>query len=202
MQLSVETNFEGVQRQLDLLAREVGDLALARALNKTIEQARTQMIRGITGEYAVTASYVRERLKIRKAFGKGGRLGLSAELSGSAKRRSANVIAFVERSVTLAQGRRRAKAGLAGRIFVQISKGKRKPLGPRTFIGNQGRTVFERIGKPRLPIRAVQTIDVPQMFNTKRINQAVLAAVKGRFPVIFDRELTYALAQFNARASR
>ncbi|MCL5459996.1 hypothetical protein M3M33_15265, partial [Loigolactobacillus coryniformis] len=64
------------------------------------------------------------------------------------------------------------------------------------FIGNQGRTVFRRVGNKRLPIEGVSTIDVPQMFNTRRINAAVVAAMRAKFPAIFQRELTFALSKW------
>ena len=157
----------------------------ARALNRTMEQARTLMSERIRSEFNLKAAYVRDRLRIRKAFSRAGSLSISAELVGSDKRRrSANVIAFG------------AKPSGRG-VSVQISKGKRKTI-EGAFIGNRGRTVFRREGKARLPIAPVQTIDVGQMFNTCRINAAVVAAVRARFPAIFQRELAYALSQVRA----
>ena len=65
-----------------------------------------------------------------------------------------------------------------------------------SFIGNQGRTVFVRTGKDRLPIKAVNTIDVPQMFNTRRINQAVQRIMQERFATNFDRALRDVLREW------
>ena len=195
MKLSVQTNFPEVEKQLKQMREDIARKALARALNRTLEQARTQMQREITKEFNVRASFVRERLKINRAYASG-RLEIRAELVGGGKRRSANIIAFVEKSVSLAQARKRAKDGTLRVLRVKVKRGAYKPL-PGAFIGNNGRTVFKRTGKTRLPIEPVRTIEVAQMFNTKRINQAVVKAIEQRFPAIFKRE-----ADFYIRSAR
>jgi hypothetical protein len=198
MELTIKTNFPQVQRQLEQLHADVGGKAMASALNKTIAIAQTQMTREIPAEFMVSAAYVRQRLRITRAIGRRGQVELRATLSASNRKgRSANVIAFVEKSVTLAQARKRAKAGTLGQLFVKIKrKGGRKSLGPKAFIGNKGRTVFQRTGKSRLPIKAVQTIDVTQMFNTRRINAKVVAVAKARFPGIFANEAEFYVRRF------
>ena len=87
------------------------------------------------------------------------------------------------------------KAGLSVKIR---RNGGRKVL-KQGFIGNKGRTAFERVGKARLPIKPLQTIDVPQMFNTKRINAKVVALIRERFPAIAEREVRFYLQRFNAK---
>ena len=200
MEISIKTNFPEVQRQLAKLRQDIGQRALASTINKAIDIAKTQMTREIPAEFMVSAGYVRERLRIKRASASRGKVVLTAELAASNRKgRSANIIAFVEKSVTLAQARKRAKAGTQRQLFVKIKrKGPKKPLGPLAFIGNKGRTVFKRSGKSRLPIQAVQTIDVTQMFNTKRINAKVVATLKARFADIFANEARF----FVARSAR
>jgi hypothetical protein len=181
MQINIRTNFPDVAAELGRLQSAVASQALARALNRTIEQARTEMSRQIRAEYNLGAAYVRDRLSIKRAFASAGQFNLSAELRGGGKRRSANVITF---------GARRAIDG----VSVLIRKGQRKTI-KGAFIGNKGRTVFKRVGKARLPIQPVQTIDVAQMFNARRINAAVQAAMLAKFPAIFERELAYAMSR-------
>ena len=82
------------------------------------------------------------------------------------------------------------------KLRVKVKRGSTKPL-PGAFIGNKGRTVFRRVGKKRLPIEPVQTIDVAQMFNTRRINEVVLATINARLPEIFEREAAFYLQRFN-----
>lgn len=192
--MSITTNFPQVQRKLELLQQDVRNKVTARALNRTIEQAKTQMVREIRTEFVVTAAFVRERLSIKRASFALGKLRLQAELDGNAKRRSANVVRF---------GAREVGAG----VSVKIKRGGPRKIIRGAFIGNKGRTVFARVpgtkmrsrkwdGKHGEQIKPVQTIDVPQMFNTRRINAAVVAAMRAKFPAIFERELAYALAQF------
>lgn len=199
MQISINLNFPEVQRKLDALQRDIGQRALSSAVNKTLALAKTQMIRGIAAEFNVTAAYVRERLRVRRATAKGG-VVIEGSLIGSragGKGRSANIIAFVEKKTSLADARRRRKAGTLNQLFVKVKRrGAAKPL-KGAFIGNNGRTVFERVGKERLPILPKQVIDVPQMFNTKRINSAVVAALKTKFPEVFEREARFFVDRFN-----
>lgn len=198
--LTISADFKDVQRRLDGLQREVREQALVRAVNRTTEQARTDMSREIRSEFVMSAERVRDQLRVVRAGFKQGRAVIEARLvGGRAKGRSLNLIRFVERRATLADGKRRGKAGTQARVFVQIKrKGGKKALGPAAFIGNQGRTVFERVGPKRLPIKAKTTIDVAQMFNTKRINAAVVRKLRDKFPAIVEREVAFYVRKFNA----
>ena len=184
MQISIRTNFPDVAAELGRLQSAVASQVLARSLNRTMDQAKTDMSRRIRAEFNLSAAYVRDRLSIKRAFAAGGQFSLSAELRGGGKRRSANVIIF---------GARKVPEG----VSVLIRKGQRKTI-KGAFIGNKGRTVFRRVGKARLPIEPVQTIEVAQMFNTRRINAAVQAAMLAKFPAIFERELAYAMSRIKA----
>ena len=165
MRLSIETNFPDVQRQMDRLRKDIADKAMARTLNATVAQAKTQMTRQITSEYTLPRAKVVERLRIERARYFAGKLTLQAALVGmnrAGRYRSINVINFKAR---------RGKQGLT----VQIKKaGGRKRIAG-AFIGNKGRTVFQRTGKARLPIKPVQVIGFSQMFNSRKIHGRVLA---------------------------
>jgi hypothetical protein len=206
MEISISHNFPDVQRKLDRLQADVGNRALASAVNKTLAIGRTKMTREIASEFNVTAGYVRERLRIRRASARGARYTIEGGLiGGRGRKRAANIIAFIEKTVSLAEARKRAKAGTQRALFVRIKrKGGKKQVngkyGHGAFIGNKGRTVFEREGKARLPIQPVQTIDVPQMFNARRINEAVVRAMQLNFGRIFDAEARFFVAKFNGRA--
>jgi hypothetical protein len=186
MRLVIEHNFPEVAKKLEALREDIGAKAAARAVNATVAQARTAMSKEIRSEFNISPAKVREKLFIKRATFKGGVLGVEGALESRAvgdKRRAINLINFS------------AKKDVRG-VSVRIKKGNGRKTVRGTFIGNKGRTVFERVGKERLPIRPKQTIGVPQMFNTRRINAAVVAAMKMRFPAIFERELAYALQQF------
>ena len=194
MRLSITTDFPRIQKELERLNDDVRRKATASALNRVVAQARTQMVREITRDYAVTAAYARQRLTIRRAFA-GGRINMEAVLSGSAKKRSANLINF------------NAKETKKG-VTVRISRAGGRKLIRGAFIGNKGRTVFTRVdgtkmasraqyrGKHAEKIKPVQTIDIPQMFNTRRINAAVVRAIREKFPDIMAREVRFRLRKF------
>ena len=203
MQLSIQTNFPQVRKALSNLSTAVRGPATASAINKTLDYGATLMGRLIVSEFNVKLQYVRERLRFRRATAKGG-VNISGSLIGGkdGAKRSANIIAFVEKKTSLADARRRRKAGTLNQLFVKIKRtAPAKPL-PGAFIGNHGRTVFRRVGKERLPIEPVQVIDVAQMFNTKRINGKVVIAMQAKFPEIFNREARFYTDRFNRGAMR
>ncbi len=194
--LTVRTNFPDVQREFERVRQEIRDKAMASAINKTIDQVRTLASREITSTYNVTSAYAKERLRVRRATARAGQLRLEATLvGGDGKRRAANVIAFVERSTTLAQARKRRKAGTLDQLYVKIKRGgPAKPV-KGAFIGNRGRTVFERVGKARLPIKPVQTIDIGQMMMSRKVNGALNAFARAKFPELFRREVAFFMAR-------
>lgn len=203
--ISMRTNFPAVVAKLNQVADDIGNKAMVRALNTTIEQGKTQMARNISQEFRITVGKAKDRLAVYKASAKGGVLRFEATLEATRRGqgRSMNLIAFVENKTTLAQARKRMKAGEGGtqtlrnggtiqkalqvRFQVKRSGGAKVITG--AFIGNKGRTLFIREGKERKPIRALNTIDVPSMFNTKRINASVRKVMLERFEQNFNREL-------------
>ncbi len=197
MKLSIKTDFSDVQRAIKALPAQMADKVMFRTLNAVVAQARTAMVREIRTEYAVTASYVRDRLVVRRARLVGARVDAEAELRASSpgRKRSANVIAFTAREV---------KAGVS--VKIRRSGGRKVITG--AFIGNKGRTVFARVPGTTMgsrtkyrgsqhaeQIKPVQTIDVPQMFNAQRINGAVVRVIESRLRDVFARELAYAMRQ-------
>lgn len=193
IKIDIRDNVAAVKADIDRLRADISERAIASALNKTAEQGRTRMIREISREFAITAGEVRGTLRLSRARPGAGTGRLIAELAPLTKKRGRgfNVIRFLERKVSLAEGRRRAKAGTLRQLGFQIKRGGGTKRIAGVFIGNKGRTVFVREGRARLPIKAVTTIDVAQMFNTRRINGVVVAFIQQKFPELLARELQY-----------
>lgn len=203
--LNVRHNFPEVQRALGQLKVNVSNKVMAKSLNTTMNQAKPAMAKQISAEYKVTSAEVKERLRVVPAVSKTGSVKLEATLlaSNAGKGRSMNLISFVERSISMAQMRKRIKKGEGGtqtlrqggvvkkalRIRFQIKRSGGVKVIPIAFIANDGRTVFVRVGKARLPIKALNTIAITQMFNTKRINGVVVKTMLDRFDKNFSREL-------------
>lgn len=191
LKVDVRHNIDQVLREVGTVQRNIRDRAIGAALNKTIAKCKTEATRAITDEYMLQAGQVRPALDITKASARLGNFVAIITPFGSRSRRgrSLNLIHFVERKVTLAEARRRAKRGTLKQIGFRIKrKGGTKQL-PGIFIANKGRTVFRRRGKARLPIEPVQTIDVPGMFSARRINARVVTVAEREFPIEFARAL-------------
>lgn len=194
--INVRHNFPEVAARLETLSAEVGDKALVRALNKTMDQGKTQMARQISQEFRVSVGTAKERLSITRASARGGVLRFRAILEATrrGKGRSMNLIAFVTKGkVSKAAAKRTGRADLSGQLQFQIKRGGGKKVIKGAFIANQGRTVFIRTGKERLPIKALNTIDIQQMFNTRRIKNVVQQIMLDKFPAHFNRELSAVL---------
>lgn len=189
MKLSISTNFPQVQRQLEAMQQDIANRAVSSALNKVAAQAKTAMSREIRSEFNIGTSIVNQSLRIRRASARRGRFELEAELSSISRsgRRSLNLARFAPRKTRLG-------------VTVKIRR-----RGPRTlirgaFLINGGATVMIRSGAARLPIEARQTIDVPQMFNTRRLNDRVVSLILAKFPAIFANEARFFTERFNRGA--
>lgn len=188
--LTMSHDFPGVARQLDALRDDVATKAQARILNRAGEQGKTASVREIARRYAVSASFARDRIRLSRATFKGGRFFMTVVIqAGDGKHRAANVIHFA------------AKENKVG-VSVKVRRdGPRRTI-PGAFIGNKGRTVFIRTGSKRLPIKSVQTIDIPQMFNARKVKDTVLRVIRERLPAIAEREIAFYVARFNASNTR
>lgn len=203
METSIRIDLSGVaevDRQLARLRGAELQKALYMALNKTGAKAQTQADRMIRERFNISRDQVRGSFVFTRA--KQGTTGAEAVLRifGSPTKvgRSMNMVRFLERSVTLAEARKRVKQGTQNKLrFKILRRGGGLKTIDGAFLGNKGRTVFERTGDKRLPIRAVTTIDIPQMFNTRRINRKVVQVMAQRFPDIFASEAAYFLRRFN-----
>jgi len=190
--LNVRTNFPEVIAKLSQVSDEIGNRAMVRALNATITQGKTEMARDISKEFRISVGTAKDRLDVSKASSKGGVYKFEATLEATrkGKGRSMNVIAFVGALP------KRTKKGKLAQIKFQIKRTGGKKTITGAFIGNKGRTMFIRVGKGRLPIKPVSTIDIPQMFNTKRINEVVQKVMLDKFEANINRELRVVIGGF------
>lgn len=215
MKFSLRNNFPAIARRMEQLPDEIANRAMVRALNQTVEQGRTQMARTIAEEFRVTVGGAKRRLIIERASFRGAlRLRASLQANRAGGGRGMNLINFAEKSITLAAARKRVKAGEGGsyslrngakvqkalQVQFQIKRSGGKKVIPGAFIATNKRTggtaVFIREGKGRYPIKTLTTIDIPQMFNTRRINEVVRKVMLDKFSNNFDRELRVILKGF------
>lgn len=185
--ISIRHNFPDVARRLDQLPDQIANKALVRALNATVDQGKIEMARGINQEFRISVSEAKKRLDVKKATAKGTlRFEAMLEATKRGQGRSMNMIAFVTSEA------RKTKKGMS-QVKFQIKRGGGRKSITGAFVGNKGRTLFIREGDGRLPIKALNTIDIPQMFNTKRINSVVRRVMLEKFSANFNRELRVVL---------
>jgi len=187
---TIKTDFKQVQRQLDTLSIDMQKRVIPAAINKVVAKANTAMVKEITSEFNIKSDEVRSNLRIIRAKKELARwYAVLDPFAKNKKGRGLNLIRFLEKSVTLAEGRRRKKAGTQNQLQFQIKRGAGKKPIAGAFVGNKGRTVFIREGADRLPIKAMTTIDVAQMFNTKRINLKVIEKINAELAIEFERAI-------------
>lgn len=194
IKINIRNNFPEVARALDRVGEDVGNKAMARALNTTVAQGKTAMASQISKEFRIKVADAKDRLDVSKARYKGSlrlEVVLYAKrpygLYGNSEARGMNLIRFVTTAA------KRNKKGKLGQLQFQIKRaGGRKSIKGAFIATNRktnGTSVFIREGKDRMPIRPLTTIDVQQMFNTKRINSVVREVMLKRFSTNFQREL-------------
>lgn len=182
--LTIKVDDSQVRHMLKGLRDATSTQALRQAVNKAANKGNTLMKRAIAKEFNINQQALGPQLKVQGAAG--GYSTITAVIYPLAKapgRRGRNVIEFLERKVTLAEARRRTKSGTLRDLRFEIRRG-RKTLIPGTFVVtyNKGTFVAQRVPGTVTPGRSryagtkhaeklmgTQTIDVPQMFNTKRI---------------------------------
>jgi len=194
MEINVRTDFRDVENKLNKLSNELQLRVIPAAVNKVAAKASTEMTRSIAAEFNLKSSEIRGKLKLRRAQRNVAKWFATLEPVATSRRGgSLNVIRFMEKTVSLAEAKRRRKSGTQNQLRFQILKKGGKKTITGAFIGNNGRTVFVRIGKERLPIRAVQTIGIGQMFNTNRVKSRVLDRINTELPIEMDRAINAAL---------
>jgi len=192
-----------VQKRLAGLSREMQDKVLRPAINKAADKGRAEINRLVPQEFAVKASEVRNAIDVRKA--RSGNLEAVIQIFGSAKRRgrSLNLIHFLAAVQAAGQaikvrggkGNKRELAALQAQLGFLIKKGGGLKKIEGAFIGNNGRTVFMREGKARMPIKRAQVIGFAQMFNSRRVSSRVMDKINRELPVEVDRALKMLLVR-------
>jgi hypothetical protein len=187
---------DAVQRQLQRLAGPEMERATTMAINKVAAKAQTEADRAIRERFVIPRDQVRGSMVLIRA--RRGRMAIEAVLQifGSPTRRgrSMNLVRFMERSVTLAQHRKRAKQGDKQLHFKILRRSGLKTISG-AFLGNKGRTVFRRTGDERLPIEPVQVVGVGQMFNTRAIRERVLLRINRELEVEIGRAVELAISR-------
>lgn len=191
---------------LSMLASVQRDLrpkVIQPALNKMADKVKADLARAIPDEFNVKAAEVRNAVDIRRA--RSGSLEAVVTIFGSSSKRgrSMNLIHFLAavqatgRAIKVrgAKGKKSELAALQKQLGFLIKKGGGLKKIDGAFIGNKGRTIFQRVGRERLPIKPVQVIGFAQMFKSRKIERRILDTIAREMPVEIDRAIKMVLAR-------
>lgn len=161
---------------------KAADKAVARALNRALEGARTDVVKKICAEYAIRPVDVRKTLHIVRA--KPDKLEARILSSG----RAIPLIRF--RVSPIRPPQQKGKKIAERRVVVAgVKFGTAEPF-PYSFIakvGNEHVGVFSRVGNTSLPIKQKYGPAIPQMLGNEAVLKYIEEQAKGRL----ERELRH-----------
>lgn len=186
IKVNVKVDIDRAIRKLDATAKAVRR-ALPRALNKTATTARAESAREIkVAGYGLKVTVIRKAISINRATV------------------ARPVAVLVARGAPIPLIQYQARQTRSG-VTVSVLKGRKLVKG--SFIatmpsGHKG--VFRRVGRTHkrvrrgdkvvrhgLPIKEIYGPAVPDAFINEKVQAAVQAAIRNRFPVVFRQELRF-----------
>ena len=182
--IKVQTDIKKLTKKLGILDPKVVRKATSSALNKTGSTIRAKAKRRI----ARLTGIKQAALNTKKIGGKPGiwfdkarsnKLVAEVGARGGAR----NLVHFAARAT---------RAGISAAAW-----GRRK-IYRGTFLANQGRTVFKRTGKARLPIEPVWGPSISRTWLNAKLTAVYKRVARRRFSEVFPRELRF----FANKASR
>lgn len=183
MRFSVKLDLSGInqlKRQTDAKVRR----AAARAINRSAESVKTDVVRRMRTHRGLNASTIREALAIRRANA----TSLLAEVIASGK------------PIPLRDyGARQTRKGVT--VRVNPTRGRKLVVkhGNKAFeIQKFGKHVFVRQGKQRTPIKKLFGPSIPATFLRKQIVEAMNQVAAREWPKRFQHELQRELAKVGA----
>lgn len=171
-----------IDRAVDLLKHVPGaaQQAMARAMNRALEGARTTAVKETRAEYRVSSGDVKATMRLRKATP----TNLQAEVVSTGKR--IPLAAF---------GTKPSQPGTGGQgrptLRVGVKRSGKKPI-DGAFIARVGRVAI-RVGAKRYPIRTLYGPAVPQMMGAEKVIARVEEIATQRLSARLDHEIEHAL---------
>jgi len=199
MRISAQIDMSRAIEKLRTLPQKVQDRAIKDTINKVADRTNTAMKREITGEYTMKSGRVGEQLKVIKASNKGAVIQAILKATGSGKGRNIGSFKFsvVKGSGPYKYVRAKMKDGswkmlkvrAGAGVKYQIKKNGAVHFLPGAWLATNGVAVLFRDQRQDYKVRGFTTIDVPEMFNAKRINQRVIEFAKQQLIIETERSL-------------
>ena len=187
-------------KMLDGLAQNLQDKIASQAVNRTAKDAKAEAARQIFSEFNLpkgkineriklspsrrTANVIRAEVSVPEAGGKYRALHIT-DLTGTKDLRfSSGRIGGT--TLRMARRTRGGKVTSKGGVQYTMLRGKGKKILPNAFIApgkNSGKLIaFQRINPNdrKSKLKAVYRIDVPQMFNTRRLRALLIPFIENK----------------------
>lgn len=197
--LDIRSNVAASIAKLGAETSEKLKQAQVNALNRTIDQLRTEAGREIRKEYNVTLRGIRQAAAIR--YARAGNLFPWTELTF--KGRPINLVEFGARALNPwnIKGRRHNRRGGGVSVQVKVAGGRKVIAG--AFLatiksgqnaGKQG--VFRRSGPEHwAPIKFLPSLSLPEMAERRAISAALLKFADEKFTANFEQQVVYQLTR-------
>lgn len=186
IELAIDVQTTNVQLFLKGLSSEGLDRASARSLNKVIVTVRKEAIQHVHRVRRLRKSVIRNSMPIVKA---------TTRVQEARIKASRQSIPLKEYSAAIRGGKGNK------RVVINVS-GKRKRLDHAFIVSRLGGHVFERKGKPRLPIEKLFGPSIGSAVVKGSVRQALDAVIRDRWPIVFTREANFEIARQAKRAVR
>lgn len=170
--INVKHDLKRTLKSLNDQGKKAVPRAMNSAINRTATQVRTQAVRSL----AKQTGFKQKAIRVNQFLRKGSIRDLTASLT--TKGRASNLINF---------GARQTKKGVSAAPW-----GKRR-IFKGTFIGNNGRTVFRRVGKKRLPIKAMYGPNLGKEADREPTRSVIAKTARQRWPINLREKLEFFL---------
>lgn len=153
------------------------DRAIRSAVRRTLRGAKKDAGSKAAARYLVGAGEVLRTIKLSQS-------GFSGSMTSSGARNPLKKFRINPRT--------RLRRPPAGGVFAQVLRSGGGGMIRRGFLQRSG-GVFERVGKPRFPIRQLRSVAVPQMLSNPVVGPFIEAKMSERLGINIEHELAYFL---------
>jgi len=177
--VSIQSNIDRVTKEMGKASRQVVVPSTNAALNKTGSTIVKTLRRDVAKDTGLKAKVISERLRVKKSTFN--TLEFGVRVFG----KWFNLARF---------GAKQTKVGVSHKAW------GRRQVSDGAFIANNGRTVFARKGKERLPIKALPGPNPAIEFGKELDKETTQAFIFRRFDEVFRKEMTFRFNKLLARA--
>ena len=190
--VNINIKLEGVDRALKMLDPKIVQRAAQRTLERAAKSGKTIISSQIREKFNIKKADLDRKIKINPPWQ--GKLQAELIVKGEPisliyfgpKQMAGNIQTFISKNKGIAQKQTR-RASKFGGVQVRIIRGKEARLRSAFIARGKGGTpfVFRRVGKKRLPLRAMKVVTaqsiLKQQGNIRAVKQRILEQLKKEF---------------------